>query len=85
MLERPLPQGFWPVDVDDGVAVLLTQRAVMLLRLEDGRSRTLTPGRGPVLAELEPAGLYYSYATPDGGGRLAFLPRSEAEPAQRPG
>ncbi len=83
--QRPLPRGFGLVDVDGGVAVLLTEKAVMLLRLEDGRSRTLTPGRGPVHADLEPAGLYYSFGTTDGGGRVVFVPRSEAEPAARVG
>lgn len=70
-LRRPTPQGFGLVDVDGGVAVLLTRRAVMLLRLDDGRSRTLTPGHSTVMAELEPPGLYYSYGTADGGpGRI---------------
>jgi hypothetical protein len=73
------------VDVDGGVAVLLAGKAVTLLRPQDGRSRTLAPGRGHILAELEPEGLYYSYTTGDGGGRAAFLPRSQAEPAQRAG
>ncbi len=84
-LQRPLPSGFGLADVDGGVAVLLSEKAVMLLRLEDGRSRTLTSGRGPVHAELEQAGLYYSYGTIDGGGRVVFVPRSEAEPAARVG
>jgi hypothetical protein len=30
-----------------------------------------------VSAELEESGLYYAYATADGGGRVVFLPRSE--------
>jgi len=30
-----------------------------------------------VLADLEPPGLYYSYATEDGGGRVVFVPRAE--------
>jgi hypothetical protein len=51
----------------------------MVLRLADGRSFTLSPGHGPVLAELEPPGLYYSYATPDGGGRVVFMPRAEVD------
>ncbi len=82
---HPVPAGSRLVDVDGGVAVLVGGEAITLLRLEDGHSRTLTPGRAPVLAELEPAGLYYSYATADGGGRVALLPRAEAEPARRAG
>jgi hypothetical protein len=49
----------------------------MLLRLDDGRSYTLAPGGEPALADLEGPGLYYSYATGDGGGRVAFLPRAQ--------
>ncbi len=79
-----LPVGFRLVDVDGGVAVLLGGAAITLLRLDDGASRTITPGGAPVLADLEPPGLYYSYAT-GGGGRITLLPRNEAEPARRAG
>jgi Tol biopolymer transport system component len=82
---HPVPPGSRLVDVDGGVAVLLGGDAVTLLRLADSASRILSPGRAPVLAELEPTGLYYSYATGDGGGRVAFLPRAEAVPAERRG
>jgi Tol biopolymer transport system component len=74
-VSRPLPDGYALADVDGGIAVLLRDRTIMLLRLDDGRSLTLTPGAGPVLADLEPPGLYYSFATGDGGGRVVFLPR----------
>lgn len=83
LFQQPLPARFRLVDVDGGLAVLLRGNSIMLLRLDDGRSRILTPGRSPVLAELEPAGLYYSYGVAGGTGRVAFLPRSEAEPAER--
>lgn len=76
VLTRPLPPGFRLTDVDGGIAVLRAAETIMLLRLADGHSFTLTPGRGPVLADLEPAGLYYSYAAADGGGRVVFAPRS---------
>lgn len=79
VLQRPLPAGYALTDVDGGVAVLRKGRTVLLLRLADGRSFTLAPGRGPVLAELEAPGLYYSYATAEDGGRLVFVPRSEIE------
>ena len=82
---HPVPAGFRLRDVDGGVAVLVSGEAITLLRLADGTSRTFFPGRRPVLAELEPTGLYYSYATGDGGGRVTFLPRAEAEPARRAG
>jgi hypothetical protein len=83
--QQPVPSRFRLVDVDGGIAVLIRNNVVMLLRLQDGRTRTLTPGRSPVLAELEPAGLYYSYGVARGAGRVAFLPRAEAEPAERAG
>jgi Tol biopolymer transport system component len=76
VLSRPVPVGFRLVDVDGGVAVLLNGTAITLLRLDDGGSRTLSPGGAPVLAELEPAGLYYSNRVGD-GGRVVFVPRSE--------
>jgi Tol biopolymer transport system component len=78
-LQRPLPSGFQLADVDGGIAVLRNGTTVMLLRLADGRSLTLKPGREPVSAELESAGLYYAYATADGGGRAVFVPRAEVE------
>src|SRR6266540_1088838 len=76
-LSRPLPNSYRFVDVDGGIAVLQSAATVMLLRLADRRSLTLTPGGGPRFADLEPPGLYYSYATGDGGGRLVFMPRAE--------
>jgi Tol biopolymer transport system component len=76
-LSRPLPSGFRLVDVDGGIAVLLSTDSVMLLRLADGRSTTLQRGQEPTLADLEPPGLYYSYATGDGGGRVVFIPRAD--------
>lgn len=76
VLSRPVPVGFRLVDVDGGIAVLLGGATINLLRLDDGVSRPLSPGRAPVLAELEPAGLFYSYAA-GGGARIVFVPRSE--------
>jgi len=76
-LQRPLPSDYELADVDGGIAVLRQKNTIRLLKLSDGRSLTLTPGRGPVFADLEPPGLYYSYATGDGRGRLIFLPRTE--------
>jgi hypothetical protein len=75
--QQPLPAGYALLDVDGGIAVLRHEESVMLLSLADGRSRTLTPGAGPVLADLEPPGLYYSYSMPDGSGRVVFVPRSQ--------
>ena len=77
VVQRPLPTGYALLDADGGVAVLRRQQTIMLLRLEDGRSATISPGADPVHADLEPPGLYYSYTTKDGGGRVVFVARSE--------
>jgi Tol biopolymer transport system component len=78
-VQRPLPTGYELVDADGGIAVLQRRTDILLLRLADGRSFGLAPGRGPVLADLEPTGLYFSYAVAAGGGRLVLMPREEIE------
>lgn len=74
-LSRPVPAGYRLVDADGGVAVLVRDDTALLVRLGDGASRTFTPG-GPIVAELEPTGLYYAHRVGN-GGRLVFVPRSE--------
>jgi hypothetical protein len=74
----------WPVpadahleDVQVGVAAYVTGSAVHLLRLSHGRYSVVTaPGTGPIHAQLEPQGLFYSYSVADSErpGRLAFVP-----------
>ena len=76
LLSRLMPAGYRLADVDGGIAALTSPDSVELLRLDDGRSFTL-PGGEPTLADLEPSGLYYSYATADGGGRVVFVPRAD--------
>src|SRR5207237_1222398 len=78
-LQRPLPGGYELTDADGGIAVLQRGNEILLLRLADGRSFRLAPGRAPVRADLEPAGLYFSYATAGGGGRLVLMPRAEIQ------
>jgi hypothetical protein len=77
VVQRPLPTGYALLDADGGVAVMRRQQTIMLLRLDDGRSATISPGADPVHADLEPPGLYYSYTTTDGSGRVVLRPRSE--------
>jgi dipeptidyl aminopeptidase/acylaminoacyl peptidase len=72
---RSLPSGYKLADVDGGVAVLRKANAIMLVRLDDGRSTTISR-RGPMFADLERPGLYYSY-TVGKAGRVGFLSRSE--------
>jgi hypothetical protein len=64
-------------DVQDGLAVYVSGTEVHLLRLSDGREAVIgAPGTGPVLAQLEPGGLFYSYTADDARypGRVAFVP-----------
>jgi hypothetical protein len=79
IVRRPLPAGYKLSDIAGGIALLLRGRDILLLGLADGRTITFTPCRGPVRADIEKVGLYYSYATVDRGGRLVFVPRSELE------
>lgn len=64
-------------DYQNGVAVYVLGRVVHLLRLADRRDVAIrAPGVGPVHAQLEPSGLFYSYspgASPR-RGRVAFVP-----------
>jgi hypothetical protein len=64
-------------DYQGGIAVYVVGRAVHLLRLADRRDVTIrAPGVGPVHAQLEPSGLFYSYspvASPS-RGRVVFVP-----------
>ena len=79
----PLPSGTTkPVlrDVQWGIAVYVRGLQVHAMRLSDGRDVAITvPGSGPVDAQIEPFGLYYSYNLPKSTahGRVAFLPRAE--------
>ena len=73
---QPLPAGYQLADVDGGIAVLRRAQAIIVLRLDNGASVTLAPGQPPMFADLETPGLYYSYATGDGGGRVVFLARA---------
>jgi len=73
----PLPTAAALTDVQGGIAVLVAGTDMHLLRLSDGADAVIhVPGGGPVLAQLEPAGLFYSYAADDPKypGRVAFVP-----------
>jgi hypothetical protein len=75
-LQRSLPRGYELADVDGGIAVLRGGAGTTrLLRLADGRSYTVPNRAG--LADLEPPGLYYSYTTAAGEGRVVFVPRTD--------
>jgi Tol biopolymer transport system component len=78
-VQRPLPAGYSLADVSRGVALLRHKRTILVLRLGDARSFSLEPGRGHVSAEIEPIGLYYSYTTWAGHGRLQLVPFGELE------
>jgi WD40-like Beta Propeller Repeat len=76
-LSRPLPSGYKLADADGGIAVLRRPATIILLRLDTGRALTIAR-RGPMFADLEAPGLYYSYRAAK-GGRVVLLPRSELE------
>lgn len=64
-------------DLQNGVVVLVAGTDIHLLRVSDGADSVIhTPGGGPVLAELEPSGLFYSYTADDSKypGRVVFVP-----------
>jgi Tol biopolymer transport system component len=68
-------------DAQGNFAAYTSGIAIHLLRLSDGRDRVLQIANeaGPAHAELEPAGLYYSYnaAGKKKPGRVAFVPLEE--------
>jgi hypothetical protein len=78
----PLERGFGPVpvveDAEQGIATVVIGVAIHLIRLADGKDVVLAiPNQaGPSHAELDPAGLFYSWNEPytRRPGRLAFLP-----------
>ena len=78
---RPLPRGYALTDVDGGIALLHSSEHFtnILLRLSNGRSYVLPNHSVFQFADLEPPGLYYSYATRDGQGRVVFVPRAEVK------
>jgi Tol biopolymer transport system component len=73
----PKPSSEKLTDAAGGIAITLAGRTIHLLKLSDGLSTTLTPpGSGGTHAQIEPAGLYYSYTLPGNPrpGRVAFVP-----------
>jgi hypothetical protein len=62
-------------DYQDGLAVYVVGHAVHLLRLSDRLDSAIrVPGVGPVHAQLEPSGLFYSYSPVASRGRVVFVP-----------
>ncbi len=78
----PLERGFGPTpvveDVQEGIATVIIGVAIHVIRLADGKDLVLEiPNQaGPVHAELDPSGLFYSWNEPHTRrpGRIAFLP-----------
>jgi hypothetical protein len=64
------------VGVSDGFAAYTETRTIKLVRLGDGRRRTIAAGgTGSILAALTQGGLFYAYVLPasEYRGRLAFV------------
>lgn len=74
----PAPPSCVLEDVQGGIAVCVSGTAVHLLRLADGRDASIVPpGAAPFHAQLQPAGLFYSYTVSGRRpGRVAFVPSS---------
>jgi hypothetical protein len=64
-----------PADVERGLLVYTVGRVVYVLRLRDGHQKSFRApaGTSQVLAQIEPAGLFYSYSL-KGKGRVRFVP-----------
>jgi hypothetical protein len=75
-LQLQRPAGFGLVAAAGGITLLQHGRTLELLRLADGRSLRLEPGRAPVLADLTLSGLFYSFEVAGGRGRVVFARRS---------
>ena len=74
---RPLPPGSTVTGFQGGILVYTRQASVHVLRLADGRDRTVATAPGLVDAQLGSLGLFYGYNVPRGGakpGRVAFVP-----------
>jgi len=63
-------------DLDSGIAVYISDAYVHVLRLADGRDVALPSLGTSPQAQIEPAGLFYSYnvSDPTYAGRVAFIP-----------
>ena len=68
------------VDLHAGVALYLVGTTVHLVRLSDGQHSAIpAAGAAPVHAQLDDAGLFYSFGISDGTykGRVVFVPSTE--------
>lgn len=73
----PLAAGAVLRDLHKGLAVYVSGRKIMVRRLSDGKKLTYSPpGKGPVNAQIESSGLFYSYNYKVGHspGRVVFVP-----------
>jgi hypothetical protein len=67
-----------PADVEHGLLVYTVGRVAYVLRLRDGHERSFRAPAGTfhTHAQIEPAGLFYSYSV-RGQGRVRFVPFNE--------
>jgi hypothetical protein len=74
----PAPARALPADVERGILVYTVGRVVHVLRLRNGHQKSFTApaGTSHVLAQIEPAGLFYSYSV-GRQGRVRFVPFNE--------
>lgn len=79
-----LPSGGAPFlrDLQGGLAVYVRGRQIHVVRLADGKDATfVAPGKGAVDAQIEPAGLTYSYnvVRSKAHGRVVFVPTADLQ------
>ena len=65
-------------DVAGGLAVYTVQSSVHVLRLSDGRDRTLATVKGLQDAQITPAGVFYGFVIPKSSdGSVTFVPLTD--------
>jgi hypothetical protein len=74
----PAPARAMPADVERGILVYTVGTVAHVLRLRDGHQKSFRApaGTSQVLAQIEPAGLFYSYSV-GRQGRVRFIPFNE--------
>jgi len=64
-------------DLQDGIELYFVARQLHVLRIADGRDRTLAVSAGHLVgAQIEKAGVWFAYNTAAGHGRVVFVPWS---------
>jgi len=80
-----LPRGAKLVDAEGSLAVTVAGTRVIVSALDRGAQLVIrTGGRSPVRAQIERAGLWYSFTTGKNRGRVVFVPMRRIRRELRP-